>query len=639
MSNYIVSARKYRPQRFSEVVGQEQVTTTLRNALKTDQLAQAFLFTGPRGVGKTTCARILAKVINCENPVDNFDACGSEEEGEGFYIFELDAASNNSVDDIRALIEQVRFVPPAGKKKIYIIDEVHMLSTNAFNAFLKTLEEPPPYAIFILATTEKHKILPTILSRCQIYDFNRISDSAIVEHLKGIAAQEKIEADDNALHIIALKADGALRDALSIFDMMANFGNGKITYEDTLKNLNVLDYDVYFRMTESMLSADTASILNTFNEVSGRGLAGDHFINGLAAHFRNLLVSQHPDTIKLLESSEDFKAKYANQARVISGDWLLSALNICNSSDIHFKAAKNKRLHIEMALLKLCHINNILTGNIQNTPPIAPAKKKQITQDSTSPVIPIIPEVQKADESVKKDVKKAENEYEKDSASIIDHNIQSENVPAKVEAVTVVKDSREDKTEDNREDKAEAEPAPVEASQLESAPAAETNSAPKLKKKITTEPDLVIPSSLEEHQKASVATQKKKEKLSEAFNSDDLDKVWDDFINSYEEKGGENIVVNLLRESKRELIEADVRLNVAYAFDVDKLAPVRVDLLSFLQDTLKNDEIKLTVHVDETMAAKGEKTAFTSKEKYDAMVQKNPTLKKLKDKLNLELDY
>jgi len=614
MSNYIVSARKYRPKRFSEVVGQDQVTTTLRNALKTDQLAQAFLFTGPRGVGKTTCARILAKVINCENPVDNYDACETADEGDGFYIFELDAASNNSVDDIRALIEQVRFVPPAGKKKVYIIDEVHMLSANAFNAFLKTLEEPPPYAIFILATTEKHKILPTILSRCQIYDFNRISDSDIVDHLKVIAKEEKIEADDNALHVIALKADGALRDALSIFDMMANFGNGKVSYEDTLKNLNVLDYDVYFRMTEAMLSEDTASILNFFDEVSARGLAGDHFINGLAGHFRNLLVSQHPDTLKLLESSEDFKKKYANQAKVISGDWLLTALNHCNSCDIGYKTAKNKRLHIEMTLLKLCHIHRVLNWDFDALPRTSGESKKK--QSKT----------------------KQESSESKLTQTTISEKNEEEPLSKGNQAILEKKDSNDGS--ENIDSSKPLEEKEVSAKVEKKEIVQETIESPKgkLKRKTELKSDIVIPKNLTALHGNVIKTEKKKEKLAEAFTESDLENAWSTYTSKYEADGGESIVVNLLTESKRILNEAEIEMTVAYAFDVEKLAGVRLDIVDHLKKVLRNDNITLKINVNEELATKKEREPFTTKEKYEAMVKKNPMLKKLKDQLNLELD-
>jgi len=366
MSNYIVSARKYRPQKFSEVVGQSHVTDTLKNALTTEQLAQALLFCGPRGVGKTTCARILAKVVNCDAPIEGFDGCKDTsqqhqmENVSSFSIFELDAASNNSVEGIRSLIEQVRYVPPQGKKKVYIIDEVHMLSTAAFNAFLKTLEEPPPYAIFILATTEKHKILPTILSRCQIYDFSRIGVEPIVAHLVEISEKEKIEADADALNLIAQKADGALRDALSMFDRLLSAGQGKITYESTLSNLNILDHDYYFSIIDAFLVENIAEVLNKYNEIQQKGFDGDLFINGLANHFRNLLVAKDEATVALLTVGKAIEAKYLQQAKLTPTTFILNALNVCSIADVQYKMAKNKRLHIEMALIRLNYLNSTI---------------------------------------------------------------------------------------------------------------------------------------------------------------------------------------------------------------------------------------------------------------------------------------
>lgn len=362
MSNFVVSARKYRPQRFEDVVGQQHVAGTLKNALATDHVAHAFLFTGPRGVGKTTCARILAKILNCENLSKSFEACNtcssckSFNENASFNIIELDAASNNSVEHIRALIEQVRFQPQQGKYKVFIIDEVHMLSNQAFNAFLKTLEEPPPYAIFILATTEKHKIIPTILSRCQIFDFRRITPGDMVLHLKGICVKEGIEAEDDALHIIAQKADGALRDALSIFDRITSFSGKKITYNDVIENLNVLDYDYYFQMTDALLAEDVPAILNLFDQILRKGFEPDVFVTGLAEHLRNILVCKDEATLALLETGESLRERYRRQAHLAAPSFLLTALNLANDCDINFKLARHKRLHVEMSLIKMGYI-------------------------------------------------------------------------------------------------------------------------------------------------------------------------------------------------------------------------------------------------------------------------------------------
>ncbi|MEO5976090.1 MAG: DNA polymerase III subunit gamma/tau [Chryseolinea sp.] len=352
MENFVVSARKYRPTGFDEVVGQEHITTTLKNAIDSNKLAQALLFCGPRGVGKTTCARIVARLIN-----------GFEEKAENnsLNIFELDAASNNSVEDIRNLIDQVRYPPQFGKFKVYIIDEVHMLSNAAFNAFLKTLEEPPSYAIFILATTEKHKVIPTILSRCQIFDFNRIQISDIANHLKKIAKYEGIPAEDEALHLISQKADGALRDALSIFDLMVTYSSGKgVTYKATLNNLHILDYDYYFQIVDALLTKNHTQPLITLDEILRKGFDGHNFIVGLAEHLRNLLVSQDARTVNLMEVPEAVKKKYAQQAQASPPSLLLSWLNIASLCDINYKMSKNARLSVELALMKMSHVNSVI---------------------------------------------------------------------------------------------------------------------------------------------------------------------------------------------------------------------------------------------------------------------------------------
>lgn len=363
---YIVSARKYRPQTFDTVVGQQHITTTLKNAIINQHLAHAYLFCGPRGVGKTTCARILARTINCENPTPDMEACGTcttceaFRDNTAFNIFELDAASNNSVDDIRALTEQVRFAPQTGRYKIYIIDEVHMLSSAAFNAFLKTLEEPPSYAIFILATTEKHKILPTILSRCQIFDFKRIRPEDTVAHLMSICGKEGVQAEEDALHIIAQKSEGCMRDALSMMDRIAGFTNGNISYSHTIEHLNILDADTYFKLTDILLSKDINSALLLLDSILQKGFEGDVLLNGFAEHYRNILLCKDAKMAHLLDIPETYKKIYFERAQAVSSDYIVSALSLLNKAELNYKTAMNKRMHVELCLIRLCYLQDIL---------------------------------------------------------------------------------------------------------------------------------------------------------------------------------------------------------------------------------------------------------------------------------------
>ncbi len=362
MDNFIVSARKYRPLTFESVVGQESLTTTLKNAIKTNHVAHSYLFCGPRGVGKTTCARIFAKTLNCSNLGENTEACDECEsciafnENKSYNIHELDAASNNSVDDIRSLIEQVRIPPQVGKYSIYIIDEVHMLSSSAFNAFLKTLEEPPAHAIFILATTEKHKIIPTILSRCQIYDFNRIKIDDAVEYLRYISDKENVTYEKDAFNVIAQKADGSMRDALSIFDQVVSFSGNNITYKNVIENLNILDYEYYFKLTDAFLNENITDSMLIFDEILNNGFDAHHLITGISEHFRNLLLCKDVATIELLEVGENIREKYKEQTKKSVNDFLFSALKITSNCDISYRISKNKRLHVELALVELCNI-------------------------------------------------------------------------------------------------------------------------------------------------------------------------------------------------------------------------------------------------------------------------------------------
>jgi len=387
MENFVVSARKYRPQNFNTVVGQSHITTTLKNAILNNHLAHAFLFCGPRGVGKTTCARILAKTINCTNITKEGEACNtcescvSFEKGGSLNIHELDAASNNSVDDIRTLVEQVRFAPQAGKYKVYIVDEVHMLSTSAFNAFLKTLEEPPPYAIFILATTEKHKILPTILSRCQIFDFRRINSNDTVTHLEEIIGKEHIKAEKNALQLIAQKSEGCMRDALSILDKIVSFSNGELTYANTLEHLNILDEAYFFKLIDYLVKQDLTSAMLLYDEINQKGFEGDMVLYGLASFIRNLLVCKDAASAKLLESIEGWREQYISVSKEISTPYLVSALNLLNEAEIQFKMARNKRLHVEMAIIKLNFLQQAIELSMEDNQLV---KKKLI--DSHYPI-------------------------------------------------------------------------------------------------------------------------------------------------------------------------------------------------------------------------------------------------------------
>lgn len=422
MENFIVSARKYRPNDFKSVVGQQSITVTLQNSIKTKQLAHAYLFCGPRGVGKTTCARIFAKTINCENPTSEFEACNECEsckafdDGRSYNIHELDAASNNSVEDIRNLIEQVRVPPQIGTHSVYIIDEVHMLSSQAFNAFLKTLEEPPSYAIFVLATTEKHKIIPTILSRCQIFDFNRIKVEDSVEYLSYVAEKEGIEADKDALNIIAQKADGAMRDALSFFDQIVSFSGKKITYQSAIDNLNVLDYDYYFKITDFIYENNISESLLIFNEILNNGFDGHHFIAGLSSHFRDLMVCKDAATVELLEVGATIKEKYLAQAQKCSLAFLLKGIEISNKTDLAYRGSKNKRLQVELALMQMCTITKQLVvqekqESTSSKTNIVTEKKATYKKEEVKKVIPTT--IKKSGISLNSEIKKEEK---KDSA-------------------------------------------------------------------------------------------------------------------------------------------------------------------------------------------------------------------------------
>jgi DNA polymerase III subunit gamma/tau len=601
VENFIVSARKYRPSTFESVVGQQHITNTLKNAIKNNQLAQAFLFCGPRGVGKTTCARILAKTINCENLQPNGEACGvcgpciSFQNGNSFNIHELDAASNNSVDDIRSLIEQVRIPPQAGRYKIYIIDEVHMLSQAAFNAFLKTLEEPPHYAIFILATTEKHKILPTILSRCQIFDFNRIRVDDMANHLASIAEKEHIRYEPDGLHIIAQKADGGLRDALSMFDQIVSFSDGDVTYRTVIDNLNILDYDYYFSIIDGLLKEDTASTLLLFDEILSKGFDGSHFIAGLCEHFRNLLVSKDTTTLKLLEVSEGIKSKYLQQSQASSVSFLLSAMNIANQCDLSYKLSKNQRLQVELALLKMCHLpsvfNMLIAPAAEMSAQAGQIKKKPDTPRAGEPAEnKVIEEISVLSDQpvVYNKAKLQENEPPKNGNSIPEAEKPKVFIPNLHSASTSVKiPSLKD---------------------LSSTTAAE----------IADEEDPYI-----------------KGDAREDFTMDDFLKHWSDYAAKIKAERNMNLFTIFTANTPVMLEPYRFEVIVGNKSQENTFRDEKPNLLNHLRSSLRNFDIDVQTRVDEI---KANKRPYTNSEKFQHMAAKNPQLAELKRRFNLDLD-
>lgn len=598
MDNFIVSARKYRPATFDTVVGQQHITNTLKNAIKNNQLAQAFLFCGPRGVGKTTCARILAKTINCTNLQPNGEACGqcascaSFQNGNSFNIHELDAASNNSVDDIRSLIEQVRIPPQGARYKVYIIDEVHMLSQAAFNAFLKTLEEPPHYAIFILATTEKHKILPTILSRCQIFDFNRISVEDMSTHLEGIAKKESVAYEADGLHIIAQKADGGLRDALSMFDQIVSFSGSNVTYRAVIDNLNILDYDYYFNITDSLLTEETAKTLLFFDEILQKGFDGAHFISGLSEHFRNLLVSKDASTLKLLEVSEGIKAKYLQQSQAASISFLLSALGIANQCDLNYKLSKNQRLQVELALLKMCHLQsvfNIASGN-NAMPDNGQLKKKPDTAAGIA--------------------SQPEGEVKNHVAILSDAPaVYATSKPASAPPPA-------------------AAPAPVaEEKPKVFIPNASTSSI-----KIPSLRDIDAPvnaGSTEEEDPYHKGNDK------EEFTYNEFLAEWSNYAAKVKAEGKMNLLPIFTTGAPKMLDAYSFEVIVANKVQENLLRDERPALLNYLRAKLKNYSIEVNARIDEQTATK---RPYTSQEKFQYMAAKNPQLAELRRMFNLDFD-
>lgn len=605
MEKFIVSARKYRPQTFDTVVGQSHITTTLRNAIKQQQLAHAFLFCGPRGVGKTTCARILAKTINCENQTkdgeacDKCQSCKSFNDGASMNYFELDGASNNSVDDIRELVTQVRFVPQTGKYKVYVIDEVHMLSSSAFNAFLKTLEEPPPYAIFILATTEKHKILPTILSRCQIFDFKRITTNDTVHHLEEICKKEGIESDKASLQVIAQKSEGCLRDALSILDKIVSFTNGELKYATTLEHLNILDADCYFKLMECMQQQDLSGALLEYDDINRKGFEGDMVLNGFGEFMRNLLVCNDEKAAVLLDVVESFKEKYISTAKGISPALLISALNILNEAEINYKAARNKRLHVELALIRLCYLQQaiLLTseGKVIGKKKVAESAKSiafrqilpfEIKENAGNKSAAILP-VQKSSEAKliieSPMVKNKTSEVAKQSFNEVSYPVSKVEEPNPKVTKIAALDKIRKQYEANGHNDLNNINHPIQLEELQNAWA-----------------EYVI------------ILKKAKNPAAQPFEMALL-RVKDE--NSFEVVTNNNI--------EQKFIEQD-----------------RNKLFAFLQEQLKNRLLQFNVSIEEKADDRPPlEIPLSAKEQFQKMAEQYPLVKELKDRLRLELDY
>lgn len=580
MDTFIVSARKYRPSTFKSVVGQEALTTTLKNAIVGNKLAHAYLFSGPRGVGKTTCARIFAKTINCMNLTPDNEACNNCEscvafnQQRSYNIHELDAASNNGVDDIRMLIEQVRIPPQIGKYKVYIIDEVHMLSQSAFNSFLKTLEEPPSHAIFILATTEKHKIIPTILSRCQVYDFNRINIADIVEHLQYVAQEEGVTAEAEALNVIAQKADGGMRDALSIFDQTASFTQGNITYRAVIENLNVLDYEYYFRLTNAILAGNVVDCLLILNDILNRGFEGQYIISGVASHFRDLLVCKDPKTASLFEVGASIRDQYIDTAKQCSNEFLYKAIEIANECDLNYRVSKNRRLLLELTLIKLCQLQENSTSAAEKKSSIKPIEKT-------------------ASES-----KTSQTEVKRSDAT------------PKVETAPIQKKTEQTPDETSK---------PTTPVKKKSALKGMGISILSLRDQKEEEP--------EEEKKASTGNG------NNPFTEKELKEAWDEYAANLK---GEPLLKNTMSLYHPRLI-SDVIFEVEVNTEINKeyLTNSSLSILSFLRSKVKNDDLTMTIKIAEGNAIK---KPLTSREIFDEMAKKNPSLLKLSDEFGLELN-
>jgi DNA polymerase III subunit gamma/tau len=604
MDKFIVSARKYRPQLFDTVVGQSHITTTLKNAIRHNQLAHAFLFCGPRGVGKTTCARILAKTINCENKTKEGEACNtcqscvSFNEGTSLNIHELDAASNNSVDDIRTLVDQVRFAPQAGKYKVYIIDEVHMLSSSAFNAFLKTLEEPPPYAIFILATTEKHKILPTILSRCQIFDFKRITTNDTVEHLREICDKEEVKAEKAALQIIAQKSEGCMRDALSIMDKIVSFTNGELNYANTLEHLNILDADYYFKLLDCMLEQDLAGAMLLYDGINQKGFEGDLVLNGFAEFIRNILVCKDVKAANLLEVVESFKDKYIETSKKVSVAVLISTLNILNEAEINYKAARNKRLHVELVLIKLCYLQQAIELTSDGS---GVSKKKLI--ESARPLA---------------------------FRQIAAFEVRSQKSDAKL----IIESTGSDSYHEEKIKVAEEKPSYGKQTTVNEQPtlnAISPQARPTSNTKISA-----LDKIRKQYQGNGAAANGH---TNHPLQIETLQTAWADYIQKLKEARNpaaqpfELAQLQIKDDNSFEVITAN---NIEQKF----VEQERNHLFSFLQQQLKNRLLQFNVVISEALQERPEIEApLSSKEQFMKMAEQYPLVKELKDRLKLDLDY
>ncbi|MEY2894526.1 MAG: DNA-directed polymerase [Bacteroidota bacterium] len=598
MENFIVSARKYRPTQFDSVVGQSHITTTLKNAIKSNHLAQAFLFCGPRGVGKTTCARILAKTINCENIGTDGEACGtcpscqSFQDNTSLTIHELDAASNNSVDDIRNLIDQVRYPPQRGRYKIYIIDEVHMLSAAAFNAFLKTLEEPPSYAIFILATTEKHKILPTILSRCQIFDFNRIQWKDMADHLANIAQKENIQAEPSALELISIKADGGLRDALSMFDLNVTFStDNTLRHKDVLENLHILDSDYYVSLTNHLIQQNHVETLVLLDEIMRKGFDGQQFISGFMEHLRNLLFAKDPQTLALMEISDESRAKFKQQAELTSTSFLLSAMNICSTCESNYKSAKNARLHLELCLLKINYLPSVYqlaTEGGTGKKPEPQAKSAGATTQTTVPTPPAI---------------------EVPAAPVAEKPIA---LPEQV---------------------IESAPAPIEE-----APKPQVKPVAQMPASglggLRSSKSVIKPKAQEDEVKEQAVA---KDFNNQAFDSAKFLGVWNEIAQKFKDANLINKFVMMDRPI--ELIDTVAHIKVENEVQVQHFnEQLRMEVLGTLRERLQNYAIDIVLDV--TIQENGDKKLlYTQSDKYDFLVQKHPILGELKQKLGLDHEF